>query len=80
VGHVLVAMWFVFFDLKWVVVHGVMRDISVNKLTSAGCGVKIWVCPILRFSSLRGGGGGGGGGVGLFCCFYAFTSICSENM
>jgi hypothetical protein len=68
VGHVLVAMWFVFFDLKWVVVHGVMRDISVNKLTSAGCSVKIWVCPILRFSSL--GGGGGGWVILLLLCFY----------
>jgi hypothetical protein len=76
VGHVLVAMWFVFFDPKWVVVHGVMKDISVNKLTSTGCNVKIWVCLILRFFFFFFGGGGGGGGVSLLLLHQFVVKTC----
>ena len=32
-----------FFFLKKIVVQGVMKAINVNKLTSAGCRVKIWI-------------------------------------
>lgn len=32
-----------FFFFKKIVVQGVMKAINVNKLTSAGCRVKIWI-------------------------------------